>query len=88
MGEFTETAKSVHEMSKDAGEVLTAATTETAKLIESLREHADAAARDAVAYIRREVAAHPRASLAATAATAIVAAMGLFALSRRGKHAR
>lgn len=86
MGEFTETAKSAHDITKDAGEALTAATTETAKLIESLRGHADAAAKDAVQLIRREAEAHPQALLA-SAATAVVAVMGLLALIRRSKHA-
>lgn len=86
MGEFTETAKNAHEMTKDAGEALTAATTETAKLIGSLRGHADAAAKDAVQFIKREAEAHPQALLA-SAATAVVAVMGLLALIRRSKHA-
>lgn len=86
MGEFTETAKNAHEITKDAGEAFSAATTETAKLIESLRDHADAAAKNAVQFIRREAEAHPRALLA-SAATAVVAVMGLLALIRRSKHA-
>lgn len=86
MGEFTETANKAHEITKEAGEALTAATNETAKLIESLRSHADAAASDAMQFLRREVEAHPRASLA-TAATAVVAVMSLMALIRRSKHA-
>ena len=79
-------AASKHEISQEAGEALAAATTEIAKLAESLRAHAVDAAKDAARYAKHEVEAHPMASLAA-ALTAVVAVMGMVAFSWRSKHA-
>lgn len=79
-------AASKHEISQEAGEVLAAATTEIAKLAESLRAHAVDAAKDAARYAKHEIEAHPMASLA-TALTAVVAVMGMVAFNWRSKHA-
>lgn len=79
-------ASSTHEFSAEAGEVLAAATTEISRLAESLRVHAVGSAKDAAQYAKHEVEAHPLASLAA-ALTAVVAVMGVVALSRNRKHA-
>lgn len=77
-------ASSTHEFTAEAGDVLATATTEIAKLAESLRTHAVDAAKDAASYAKHEVEAHPLASLAA-ALTAVVAVMGLMAVTRRTK---
>ena len=77
---------STHDFSEEAGAVLTTASTEIAKLAESLRAHAVEAAKDAAQYAKHEVEAHPLASLAA-ALTAVVAVMGVVAMSRNRKHA-
>lgn len=78
-------ASGTQEFTEEAGEVLAAATTEITKLAESLRSHAVDAAKDAASYAKHEVEAHPLASLAA-ALTAVVAIMGLMAVTRRSKH--
>ncbi|MDZ4138041.1 MAG: hypothetical protein U0995_14125 [Erythrobacter sp.] len=77
-------ASSTHEFTEEAGEVLATATTEITKLAESLRTHAVNAAKDAASFAKHEVEAHPLASLAA-ALTAVVAIMGLMAVTRRSK---
>jgi len=73
-------AASTQEVSEEASEVLDSATTEIAKLAESLSAHA----LDAARYAKHEVEAHPLASLAA-ALTAVVAVMGVVAAGRRAK---
>lgn len=79
-------ASSNQEISQDAGEVLAAATTEIAKLAESLRAHAVDAAKDAARYAKHEAEAHPMALLAA-ALTAVVAVMGMVAFNWRSRSA-
>lgn len=79
-------ASGSQEFSEDASALLTAATTEIAKLAESLRGHAVDAARDTARFARQEVEAHPKASLAA-AVTAGVAVIGMLVVNRRGRHA-
>lgn len=79
-------ASGTQEFSEEAREVLDTATTEIAKLAESLRVHAADAAKVAARYAKQEVEAHPMASLAA-ALTAVVAVMGMVAVTRRSKHA-
>jgi hypothetical protein len=73
-------------ISQEAGEVLTAATTEISKLAETMRVHAVNAANDAAQYARHELEAHPRASLAA-AVTAVIAVIGVMAFNWRRKKA-
>ena len=79
-------ASGTHEFTEEAGAVLASASTEITKLAESLRAHATDAAKDAANYAKHEVKAHPLASLAA-ALTAVVAVMGMMAVSRKSKHA-
>lgn len=83
---FKAAAATKDAISQEAGEVLTAAANETAKLAESMRAHAAQAAKEAAQYARHEIEAHPRASLAA-ALTAVVAAIGVMAFSWRSKRA-
>ncbi|MCU0948641.1 MAG: hypothetical protein MUF47_10370 [Porphyrobacter sp.] len=78
-------ASSSHEFSEEASAALASATTELAKLAESLRAHAAEAARDTARFAKHEIEAHPMASLAA-ALTAVAAVMGVIAVNRRGKH--
>lgn len=75
---------STHEFSEEASKALASATTEVAKLAESLRAHAADAAKDAARMAKHEVEAHPLASVAA-ALTAVVAVLGMVAASRKGK---
>jgi ElaB/YqjD/DUF883 family membrane-anchored ribosome-binding protein len=79
-------ASGTHEFTEEASAVLATAGTEITKLAESLRAHAVDAAKDAAKYAKQEVEAHPLASLAA-ALTAVVAVMGMMAVSRKSKHA-
>jgi len=79
-------ASGTHEFTEEASAVLATASTEITKLAESLRAHAVDAAKDAAEYAKHEVEAHPLASLAA-ALTAVVAVMGMVAVSRKSKHA-
>ncbi|GAA0762749.1 ElaB/YqjD/DUF883 family membrane-anchored ribosome-binding protein [Erythromicrobium ramosum] len=79
-------ASGTHEFTEEASAVLATASTEITKLAESLRAHAVDAAKDAAHYAKHEVEAHPLASLAA-ALTAVVAVMGMMAVSRKSKHA-
>jgi ElaB/YqjD/DUF883 family membrane-anchored ribosome-binding protein len=79
-------ASGTHEFTEEASAVLATASTEITKLAESLRAHAVDAAKDAAQYAKHEVEAHPLASLAA-ALTAVVAVMGMMAVSRKSKHA-
>lgn len=79
-------ASGTHELTAEASAVLATASTEITKLAESLRAHAVDAAKDAANYAKHEVEAHPLASLAA-ALTAVVAVMGMVAVSRKSKHA-
>ena len=79
-------AASKYEISQEAGEALAAATTEIAKLAESLRTHAVDAAKDVARYAKHEAEAHPMASLAA-ALTAVVVVMGMVAFNWQSRHA-
>jgi len=79
-------ATDTQEFTAESSAVLASATTEIAKLAESLRSHAVGAAKDAVSYARHEVEAHPLASIAA-ALSAVVAVMGMVAVGRRSKNA-
>ena len=78
-------AVSSHEFSEEATAALASATTELAKLAESLRAHAAEAARDTARFAKHEIETHPMASLAA-ALTAVAAVMGVIAVNRRGRH--
>jgi ElaB/YqjD/DUF883 family membrane-anchored ribosome-binding protein len=80
---FKAAASSTQEFSEQASDMLTSATTEIAKLAESLRAHAVDAAKDTARFAKHEVETHPLASVAA-ALTAVVAVLGLVAAGRRG----
>lgn len=79
-------ASGTHEFTEEAGAVLAKASTDITKLAESLRTHAVSGAKDVARYAKHEVEVHPLASLAA-ALSAVVAVMGMMAVSRKSKHA-